>query len=109
MLTQKIDTMVVSINDFLPGHEMEDLLSYYQRATEVFGELMSELAMYYLIHRELRYDRGEVKRALSAWQWNMFSSIELRYMKIALFSEPKFQNTSTGYIANKAVMRMYRN
>ena len=108
MMTQKIDTMVVSINDFLPGHEMEDLLSYYQRTTEVFGSLMSELVMYYLIHNRLRYDRGEVKRALSAWQWQMFSSIELRYLKIALFSEPKFQNTSTRRLAQRA-MTMYRN
>jgi len=106
MMTQKIDTMVVSINDFLPGHEMEDLLSYYERTTNVFGELMSELVMYYLIHRELRYDRAEVKRTLSGFQWNMFSSLELRYMKIALFSEPKFQNSSTRRLANKA---MYRN
>lgn len=108
MMTQKIDSMVVSINDFLPSHDMEDLISYYERTTNVFGALMFELVMYYLIHNVLRYDRAELKRSMSGFQWKMFSSMELRYMKIVLFSEPKFKNTSTKEIANKA-MRMYRN
>ena len=103
-----IDSMVVSINDFLPSHEMEDLLSYYERTTNVFGVLMFELAMYYLIHNELRYDRAEVKRTLSGFQWNVFSSMELRYMKIVLFSEPRFKNTSTRSLAKRA-MYSYKN
>lgn len=93
-----------AMNDYVPAHAHEDMIEYYTRATNIYGQLMYELVYYWLIHKEFRYDRRAVKRALSPFQWQMFTSIERKYLNIILHGHDKtYQNKMTKEIAQSLV------
>jgi hypothetical protein len=99
LLTKKIDSLVGAMNDFIPAHAHERVVDDYHRVTNIFGELMYETVYYWIVNRELRYDREALKRALTPFQWEMFTSIELKYLRIILHSEKTFTNKMNKEIA----------
>jgi hypothetical protein len=99
-LSKKIDTLVGAMNDYVPSHAHEEMIEYYTKATNIYGQLMYELVYYWIINHELRYDRQAVKRALSPFQWQMFSSIERKYLNIILHGRDRtYKNNMTKEIA----------
>jgi len=101
LLAQKIDSMVVSINDFIPAESHENLMSYYNRATNAFGELIYECTYYWLVNHRPRYDKNVLMAELTQFQWEMFKTLEQQYLNIILFGGGKYTNTMTSEIAHQ--------
>lgn len=101
LLAQKIDSMVVSINDFIPSESHDNLRDYYNRATNAFGELIYECTYYWIINHRPRYDKRVLQAELSQFQWEMFKTLEQRYLSIILFGGGKYTNRMTTEIATQ--------
>lgn len=92
----------MAMNDFVPSYAHEEMIEFYTRASNIYGQLMYELVYYWVINQELRYDRQAVKRALSPFQWKMFTSIELKYLNIILYGKDRvYTNRMTREIAQQ--------
>ena len=101
LLASKIDAMVVSINDFIPSESHDNLMSYYHRATNAFGELIFECTYYWLVHQRPRYDKRVLQAELTQFQWEMFKTLEQQYLSIILFGGGKYTNVMTKEIATQ--------
>lgn len=103
LLAQKIDSLVATMNDFVPSYAHEEMVDYYNRASNIFGELIYECVYYWLVNKELRYDYNELVTTLSPFQMEMFTSLEKRYLRIILFAGDSdvYRNEMTREIALK--------
>lgn len=91
-----------AMNDFVPSFAHEEMIEYYTKASNIYGQLMYEIVYYWVINGELMYDREAVKRALTPFQWQMFTSIELKYLKIILYGKDRvYTNRMTREIAQQ--------
>lgn len=94
-LVKHINALAGSINDFIPPDKKDEVVEHYTRVTELFGRVMYENVFYWLVNKELRYDRTELHNTLSYLEWKMFTDIEKRYLKILLFADVVNPNTIT--------------